>query len=355
MRKLTRLGRTNLSVPVCGFGGIPVGRDDLTDEQGADIVRRAIDSGLTLIDTFSGYGRSEERIGRALKGRRDKVVLVTKARSSLDPGEFAEMIEGSLRTMQVERIDILLLKNLDNDERLGRAQSLVEVLDRFREQGKVGFSGLSAHSPDHACAALDTGLLDVAEVPWNYANRHYEKVLDLAAERDLGILAMKPLGGGRLFPDVPKGGPETLDTLVNALSFAMSHPGSPALIPGIGAEDELDRYLEAIPKLRRLSPEEMDALTESALDLGDEFCRACGYCRQVCPSGIPIDEILPLMDRATHVRTDGTYYQALKRRFAELGLAENPCEECRKCIEECPFKLPVPDRLKEAFDLFTAG
>ena len=350
--RAVRLGRTDLTVPVCGFGGIPVGRDHLTDKEGIALVRRAVDSGLTVIDTFRAYGRSEVRIGEAVKGRRDEITLVTKVRSHLTPDEFASQIESSLRRLQVDSLDILLLKNVDNDECVRNVKRLVDVFERFREQGKIKFTGLSSHSPDHACEAIETGMIDVAEVPYNYANRYFENVLDSAAERDVGILAMKPLGGGRLFGNVEKAAPETLDTLVDALSFAMSHPAHPVLIPGIGSEAELDRYLEAIPRLRELSAEEREQLTGRAHDYGDDFCRACGYCRSVCPSGIPVDEILPLLDRMECVQTDETFRQALERSFAALGLDANPCEECRKCVEECPFNLSIPDRLKKAFTVF---
>ena len=104
--QLVRLGRTELRVPVCGFGGIPLGRDHLSDGEAADIVRRTIDAGLTLIDTFSGYGGSERRIAMALRGRRDKVTIVTKARSRFAPREFEAMAEESLRTLGVECLDV---------------------------------------------------------------------------------------------------------------------------------------------------------------------------------------------------------------------------------------------------------
>lgn len=349
--QLARLGRTELRVPVCGLGGIPVGKDQLSDDEASDLIRQAIDGGLTLIDTFSNYGRSELRIGQAIRGRRDDVTLVTKARSNFTPQDFREQVEGALERLQVDCIDVLLMKNVDDDPRLANISNLDEVLDALRAEGKIRFTGLSSHSADHACAAIETGIIDVAEVPYNYANRVFEKVLDLAVERDVGILAMKPLGGGRLFGQTEKGAPATLETLVQALSFASSHPSQPVLIPGIGSQAELDRYLEAIPRLRVLSETERQALTDRAQDLGTDFCRACGYCRSVCPSGIPIDEILPLLDRFQHIQTDQTYRQQMQRSFAALGADPNACSECRKCIEECPFNLPVPGRLKEAFDV----
>ena len=339
-------------MPTCGLGGIPVGRDHLTDAEGADLVRRAIDAGLTLIDTFGNYGRSEIRIGGALKGRREQAVLVTKSRATFTPEEFTAMAEQSLKDLEVDCIDVLLLKNIDGDEALERLEENVAALQKLKEQGKVRYSGLSSHSPHHACRALETGLLDVAEVPYNYANRHFEQVLDVAHRMDLGILAMKPLGGGRLFADVDKGAPETLETLVGALSFSLSHPSNPVLIPGIGSEAELDRYMEAIPKIRRLDDAEREALSASALQFGDDFCRACGYCTAVCKAGIPIDEVLPLLDRAKHVQTDGTYVRLLKDRYLELGIAADACAECRKCIEECPYDLPIPELLREASATF---
>jgi predicted aldo/keto reductase-like oxidoreductase len=327
----------------------------LTDEQGADLVRRAIDEGLTVVDTFCQYGRSEIRIGKALKGRREKVILITKSRCRFEPEEFAEMFEQSLRDLGVDYVDFLLLKNVDDDHSLANLEKNMDVLNKFQRQGKVRYSGLSSHSPEHAIKAIRTGQIDVAEVPYNYANRHFEGVLDEAVEHDVGILAMKPLGGGRLFQDVDKGSAATLETLVQALSFSLSHPSQPVLIPGIGTEAELVRYLEAIPRLQRLSAEQKDELTEQAVDLGADFCRACGYCVSVCPSGIPIDEILPLLDRYLHVRTDETYKQVLRRSFESLGFDPSSCEECRRCIEECPYNLQVPEKIREAFSVFADG
>jgi len=222
-----RLGRTGLRVNRFGLGGIPIGRQEVSDREAVDVIRRAVEAGIDLIDTFSAYGRSEHRIAEALKGVRDKVTLVTKSRSRMSQEEFVQMLEGSLRALQVDCIDVLLIKNIDDDARLANTEAHVATLRKYQEQGKVRFLGLSSHSPDHACRAIETGYIDVAEVPYNYANRHFEKVLDLAAERDVGILAMKPLGGGRLFPEVAKAAPETLETLVDALSFALSHPANP--------------------------------------------------------------------------------------------------------------------------------
>jgi predicted aldo/keto reductase-like oxidoreductase len=348
----TRLGRTGIVVPVCGLGGIALGRADVSDEEGAEIVRRAVDAGLGLIDTFCAYGRSELRIGQALKGRRHKVTLVTKSRASFTTEEFVRQIEASMLALGVDVLDALLIKNVDDDPRLGNVGMHVETLRKLQAQGKVRFTGLSSHSPQHSIEAIRSGGIDIAEVPYNYANLHFEPVLDLAAEMDVGILAMKPLGGGRLFPGTDKGAPETVETLVKALSFALSHPANPVLIPGIGSLRELERYFEAIPHLRRLDAKEKKAISDAARAFGDDFCRACGYCRQVCPSGIPIDELLPLHDRGRFVRTDETHRQVLKAQFQRLLASLEPCRECRKCIEECPFKLPVPQRLKEAFEFF---
>jgi len=118
--KKVRLGRTNLKVSRVGIGGIPLQRPS---ERGAiEVIRHAIDNGINIIDTSIGYGNSEERIGKALVGRRDDAILITRT-SVADKKRANEHIEQSLKNLQTDFIDIYELHNFSTPERYQAAIS----------------------------------------------------------------------------------------------------------------------------------------------------------------------------------------------------------------------------------------
>mgnify|MGYP003565813579 CR=1 FL=1 len=109
-----RLGKTNLEVSRVGMGGIPLQRPP--EEQAIRIVHRALELGINLIDTAAGYGESEERIGKALVGRRDQAIIATKSGRSSKAEATAEL-ERSLKRLQTDVIDIWQLHNISDSEK----------------------------------------------------------------------------------------------------------------------------------------------------------------------------------------------------------------------------------------------
>jgi aryl-alcohol dehydrogenase-like predicted oxidoreductase len=110
-----RLGKTGMMVTKLGFGGIPIQR--VPEEEAITIVRRALDLGINYIDTANGYTNSEERIGKAISGRREGLILATKS-SSRDSKELEKHLEKSLKSLGVDCIDLYQFHNVSNFETL---------------------------------------------------------------------------------------------------------------------------------------------------------------------------------------------------------------------------------------------
>lgn len=113
-----RLGRTGLMVSRVGMGGIPIQRPPF--DEAVRIVEKAIDLGVNFFDTSIGYGDSELRIGKAIEGRRDEVILATKG-SWRSKERANETIEGSLKRLNVDHIDIWQFHNIPTIESLGQS------------------------------------------------------------------------------------------------------------------------------------------------------------------------------------------------------------------------------------------
>ncbi len=197
--KTVRLGKTDLQVSRVGFGGIPIQR--LTEAEAIRVVRRCLDLGVTFLDTANAYSTSEERIGKALEGRRDQVVIATKT-AARDRDTAREHLELSLKRLQVETIDLWQLHNVSTSEAYEQVLGPGGAMEAARwalDAGMVRHMGITSHSMEVALEAVPSGHFETVQFPFNFVtNEAAEKLLPLAREGDLGFIAMKPLGGGML-------------------------------------------------------------------------------------------------------------------------------------------------------------
>ncbi|GAC1627369.1 MAG: aldo/keto reductase [Chloroflexota bacterium] len=209
-----RLGRTQLEVSEIGLGALEIGRDwgirvgddfGRPDEQQAiRLVHEAIDRGINFIDTAPAYQLSEERIGKALKGRRDDVYLATKVGEHYsdergfwyDCGRDAvrASIEDSLRRLQTDTIDLLQIHSA-SPETIEQGETLAEM-QRFQQAGHVRYIGISG-DVDGALAAIDDGRYDTIQVPYSIVDQRMDGgVFESAKQHDIGVIIMIPLGQG---------------------------------------------------------------------------------------------------------------------------------------------------------------
>jgi aryl-alcohol dehydrogenase-like predicted oxidoreductase len=201
---LRRLGRTDLLVSSIGLGAGPLGDLSLGDAAATRVIHAALDAGVNVIDTAPSYGCSEDRVGRALEGRRERVVLVTKGGYGVPgvPDWTADVIERgveqALGRLRTDHVDVFLLHSCDR-ELLARGD-LVEALGRVKSAGKTRAIGYSGDGPALAWAAA-SGAFDVLECSVNLVDQ--ESLSVLAHHGGGGVLAKRAMANAawRAAPD----------------------------------------------------------------------------------------------------------------------------------------------------------
>ncbi len=350
-----RLGRTEFEASVIGFGGGPFVRP--TWEEGVKAVRRAIELGVNIIDTARSYGDSEAIIGEAIKGARERLFISTKSHFRTKE-EVARSIDESLRQLKVEKIDLIHLHSVDKEDDLKLCLMRggpLEAMKEARKSGKVDYIGISGHQSEVLVKALKTGEFDAVIAIYNLINDEAEReLLPLAREKDVGVLAMKPLDGG--FLAIPreavqfKVADRATSTAEAALRFALSNPDIATVLVGMVnvAEVEEDVPMGFFPQ--EMPPEEQAVLKERAKSMVYTFCQGCGYCLPLCPEGIDIPRIFKLQVLLEQYGMEN--YARVTYKEAFRAPVER-CTDCQSCMERCPSQLDIPHLLKEADSLLS--
>ncbi len=265
---LRKFGRADAKISALGFGGHHLG--DAPDEKTAvEIVHQAVDGGITFYDNCWEYrrGKTEVLMGAGLKGRRDKVFLMTKTcPHGRDASLALQMLEESLRRLQTDHLDLWQVHGMafDNDADLFiRKNGAAEALEKAKKDGRVRFVGFTGHqNPKVHLAMLNTGFpFDAVQMPLNPFDatfpRSFEKqVLPELTKRGIAVLGMKPLSG---HGDAIKQGVISVE---ESLRYAMSLPGVTTTITGMDSLEVLHQNLRIAQNFTPMSEAEMDALRE---------------------------------------------------------------------------------------------
>ncbi len=333
MLETRRLGRTGIEASILGFGGIPIMRVGMDEAKAA--LREALSLGINLIDTARGYGDSEAKIGQALKSLGAKPFLASKS-PRRDREAMLEDFSESLANLGVEAIDLYQVhcvnKESDYEKILGPGGAF-EALEELKSKGRLHHIGFTTHSLAMAMKAVQSGRFDTIQVLYNFIEAEAgDQVIPAAAGQDIGVLAMKPFGGGCI---------ERCDL---ALRFALSTPGVIA-IPGMATADEVRRNVEVAGDPKALTAEELRIAAAEKKRLGTRYCRRCDYC-QPCPSEIPIAFAMHIASIRARMGDAMMQTDFIKSVHEKVG----NCTECGECEERCPFDLPVRDLVREARD-----
>ncbi len=327
----TRLGRTGLEVSRIGFGALQIAAK-YSYEHAEKLLKAALDSGINIIDTARGYSDSEERIGKAISKRRDEFFIATKSGGGTRDG-FWEALEDSLRRLKTDHVDIYQFHGADKGARdyIYGGETTIECMREARDQGKIRFIGFSSHSLEDSLDLMRTGDFDVVQYPISYVgDEAAEQGLVAEAERlDLGLLGMKPFGGGRL------------GHARYCLGYVFRFPW---VVPVIGfeTEEELREALGLAEKGVELTEADVAEMERIKAELGERFCRGCNYCHP-CPQGVPVLEVMFFDVFRKQLGNDFV----ARDEYRETIAAVAKCEECETCVNRCPFDLEIPAIMRE--------
>ena len=323
------IGSTGLQVEQNGFGALPIQR--VSTAGAVYLLHKAFDGGMTFFDTARGYSDSEEKLGKAFAGMRDKIVLASKTPAT-NANDFWEDLETSLRLLKTDYIDIYQFHNPSVCPKPGDGSGLYEAMLKAKEQGKIRFISATNHRIHVAKEIIDSGLYDTLQFPFCYLSTEQDlEVLRDCQEKGMGFLAMKGLSGG-------------LITNAQAACAWMLQFDDVVPLWGIQKEGELDEFLHYIKEAPRLDADIQKIIECDREELQGNFCRGCGYCMP-CPAEIEINTCA----RASLLLRRAPMEILLSRRGQEMMKKITDCLDCGQCAAQCPYNLYTPQLLRKNY------
>lgn len=320
------LGRTMITVNKNGFGALPVQR--VSVEEAGRLLKKAFDHGITFFDTARAYSDSEEKLGLAFEGIRDKIFIATKTAADTAE-EFRRDLEESLRLLKTDYIDLYQFHNPAVCPKPGDGSGLYEAMLEARENGKIRHIGITNHRLNVAAEAVASGLYETLQFPFSYLASEKElELVEACRKADMGFIAMKALSGGLI----------TTSAAAYAYLAKFDH-----VLPiwGIQREHELDEFLSYIDNPPVMT-EELEAVIEhDRKELLGEFCRGCGYCMP-CPAEIEINTCARMSLLIRRSPSAGHLKEASQNMMMKI----KDCLHCGQCSSKCPYGLDTPSLLE---------
>jgi aryl-alcohol dehydrogenase-like predicted oxidoreductase len=275
------LGRTNERVPILGLGTVALGSLE-NQKQAGDLLNRALDLGVTFIDTapgrtsvtpITGYSRAQRYLAGVLRERRKEVFLITKTYEHT--GERAlQTLRASLKELGVERVDLTYTHSIGHDDydfdQLVGDKGPMTALERARRDGLTRFVGITGHNrPEKFARVIARRQIDVMMNAVNVVDRHtyaFEDVVWPAARKqNVGLVAMKVFGGGIKTCRMPA------ELRQASFRFALSVPGVAVAVIGMGSRKELEQNVEWARGFKPMTREEANELKKRTVALAKEW------------------------------------------------------------------------------------
>lgn len=321
------LGTTGITVEKNSFGALPIQR--ISKEEAVKLLRKAYEHGVTFFDTARFYTDSEEKVGEAFQGMREKVYIATKTGATTVEA-FWKDLHTSLNNLQTDYIDIYQFHNPSFCPKPEDGSGLYEAMLEAREKGMVRHIGITNHRLHVAREAVESGLYETLQFPFCYlATEKDLEIVEACKEKNMGFIAMKALSGGLI----------TNSAAAYAFLAQYDH-----VLPiwGVQRESELDEFLSYIDNPPTMTEEIKAVIEKDRTELLGEFCRGCGYCMP-CPVGIEINNSarMSLMIRRAPQAAQ------LTPEWQKKMLLIEKCLHCGQCSKKCPYGLDTPALLQK--------
>ena len=323
------LGRTGIEVEKNAFGALPVQR--VQKDGAVKLLRKAYEGGMRFFDTARFYTDSEEKLGEAFEGMREKIYIATKTGATTAEG-FWRDLGISLGNLKTDYVDLYQFHNPSFCPKPGDGSGLYEAMLEAKEKGMIRHIGITNHRLSVAWEAIESGLYETLQFPFCYlATEKDVELVKACKEKNMGFIAMKALSGG-------------LITNSAAAYAYLAQFDNVLPIWGIQRERELDEFLSYIDNPPVMNEELSAIIEKDRKELLGEFCRGCGYCMP-CPVGIEINNsarMSLMLRRAPSKNWLSEEWQEKMKRI------EN-CLHCGKCKGKCPYGLDTPALLEKNY------
>jgi predicted aldo/keto reductase-like oxidoreductase len=373
------MGKTKQKASVLGFGAMRLpmlgsrGGSDAFDPnipidetEAGKMVEYALDQGINYFDTAYGYhgGKSETFLGKALRQNRSKVMIATKLPTWLvqKPEDFEKFFQEQLGKLGTDYIDFYLVHGLGSDTWAKmRNMGILDFLERLKASGRIRYAGFSFHDELKVFKEIVSGFdWSMCMVQYNFYDQVYQagkEGLEYAASRDLGIVVMEPLRGGKLVASIPPEIQALWDSAANkkspaewGLQWVWNHSEVSTVLTGASSLNQLAENIGAAHEARAgsLSAEELSLINQvrdAYRKLLKVDCTGCGYCMP-CPNGVNIPHNFTLYND-TFLFKDPNFNVFFYNEIVNPEQRASNCNECLECEELCPQKIKIAEALKD--------
>ena len=376
------LGRTGLTVSEIGLGS--EGYAGKTDEEALALVEAALECGINYFDMFNSEPDVRDKLGLAMRGRREKFIVQGHLCSIWQDGQYKrsrdinlvrEAYEDLFTRLGTDYIDIGMIHYVDdmNDFDNVFDGEILRYALSLKEQGRIHFIGMSTHNPQVAAKAVKTGLVDVIMMSINPAydmlppsddidalfdeNTYKGNALaNIDAERDalyklceargVALTAMKPFAGGALLYD--KASPFGVAmTVPQCLHYCLTRPAVATVPVGAKTAEEV-RAAAAYSSLTDTERSYADVLANAPAHSFKDHCMYCGHCAP-CSAGIDIATVNKFTDLCI---AQDTVPETVREHYEALDAKAGDCIQCGQCETNCPFGVKIIGHMKKAAAVF---
>lgn len=369
-------GKTGEKISILGFGCMRFPQIDgkIDEEKTIEMVRYAIDNGVNYIDTAYPYhnGESEIVVGKILKdGYRERVNLATKLPSwEINSREdMDKYFNEQLKKLQTEQIDFYLIHALDK----GLWENLVEnnifdFLNEIKKSKKVRYVGFSFHDKYEVFKEIiDSYDWDFTQIQYNYLDEEYQagtKGLEYASKKDMGVIIMEPLRGGKLANNLPNDILEIINKSDSkkspaqwAFKFLYNKPEIGIVLSGMSSMEQVIDNIricneDGVADSMNLENEKVIEVLRDTLKSKIKInCTDCKYCMP-CPNGVNIPACFECLNNSSMFNDIEGIKNNMYKYLIEQDVDASKCIECGKCEKSCPQHIDIINKLKKVKETF---